>query len=238
MTLRQLAPLLVVLTAACTPYAASPAIRSLPLETVATVRAEHAAVAVAGGAHGGWGEMGTASGRVRYGLVDDVELQVEGAWAYSPDLERDRPISGHIGVGRIGLKHAPLEWLAFTAGFGTGAGPWGAYGGGDLGAIFAYENPEIVPFLALRMQLTGAFDPQAEPYTTSNGSGGTMTTFLTPATMLWFQPSTGFRIPICGDCDGVRGSFTGAFAWTMTYALEENRSNGALGGEIGFEIEL
>lgn len=233
--------LFVTLATACSPFAATPALRTVPLETAETVRPEHAALAVSGGAHGGeifTGDVVSATGRARYGLIRDVELQLEGSWAYSPDLEEDRSVSGHVGAGRLGVKHRVLDWLAFTGGLGVGAGPWGTYGGGDLGVIFAYENPYVVPFYAIRMQLTAPFDARTETHRSTNGSGMPVVTLLTPTASLWFQNSTGVRVPICGDCEGARGSFTAAFAWSQLYALEQDRTLGALGGEIGFEIEL
>lgn len=230
------ASLVALLATACAPYAATPAIRTVPLETVAPVRPDHVAFSVSGGVHSP--EVYESAARVRVGLVQDVELQLEGSWAYAAPLERDRALSGHAGAGRIGVKHRVLEWLAFTGGLGSGSGPWGAFGGADVGAIFAYENPYVVPFVDARMQLTTPFAPETERHLTANGDGTTMVRLLTPTTTLWLQTSTGVRIPICGECDGMRGSVIGGVSWTHLYALDQDRHSGGLGGTLGLELEL
>lgn len=237
MTYTRLAPLLLLgLLAACSPIALSPAIRSIPLETAATAREGHVAMRAGGGVHSdGWGqEVGVGSGGLGLGVAQDVELQVEGSFAGSDGLSQ-RHVSPFVGAGRIGVKHRVLDWLAFTAGAGGGAGPWGAFGGGDLGAIVAYENPYAVPFFAARMQLSLPIDPQTEAFVDSNGT----ITRLTPDTTLWFQPSTGVRIPLCTDtaCDGLRISLTVAVAWTQIVQVNAPHDGGGVGIEGGVTIE-
>jgi hypothetical protein len=228
--------LVALLATACTPYAATPAIRTVPLETVAPIRPDNVALSVSGGVASS--EVYESAARVRVGLVEDLELQLEGSWAYAAPLERDRALSGHAGAGRVGVKHRVLEWLAFTGGLGSGSGPWGAFGGADVGAIFAYENPYVVPFFDARMQLTTPFGPETERLVTSNGDGTTMVRLLTPTTTMWLQASTGVRIPICGTCEGVRGSVIGGVSFTQLYALDQDRTSGGLGGTLGLELEL
>lgn len=235
-----LAALAALLSIACTPIAVTPAIRTVPLESAQTVRAEHVAVRASGGGHHtGWQPLATAGGGVGIGLVDGVELQLDGSFAYTGGLDR-RALSPYAAAGRIGIKHQPLEWLALTAGMGAGSGPWGAFMGGDLGIIFAYENEYVVPFFAARMQLSLPVDGQTERITMMQPDGTDGTTVLTPSASIWFQPSAGIRIPLCTarTCDGTRVSLTGAFAWTMFVAVDQAHNGGALGGEAGLTVEL
>jgi hypothetical protein len=239
--LRSLACLTILLSTACAPLAASPAIRTIPLESAQTVRAEHVAVRASGGGHDQiFGpDVATGSGGISVGLAERAELQLDGAFGYVDGLDHSRALSPWAAAGRIGIKHQPVDWLALTGGMGAGSGPWGAFMGGDLGIIFAYENPYIVPFFAARMQLSMPVNGQTELLVTQSGDGTSTTTLLSPTTTFWFQPSTGVRIPICTDtaCDGVRISLTAAFAWTVAVVVDQHNGE-ALGGEAGLQIEL
>ncbi len=220
--------------------AVSPAIRTVPLESAQTVRPEHVAIRASGGGHDQvFGrEVLTGSGGVSVGVVDRVELQADVGFAYSVDLE-ERLLSPYAAAGRIGVKHQPLDWLALTIGLGAGSGPWGGFMGGDLGTIFAYENPYVVPFFAARVQLSTPIYAQPETLVSQDGDGMTTMRLLDPTTTFWFQPSTGIRVPICADraCDGVQVSLTAAFAWTVIVALDQHNGD-AWGGEAGLQIEL
>lgn len=232
MSLSRLAPLLLLLATACTPLAASPALRSVPLETVETAREGHVAIRASGGAHT---SVYTAGGGIGIGVAQDVELQAEGTFA---DVEQlaGRSVSPFVGTGRIGIKHRLLDCLAVTGGVGAGVGPWGAYSGGDLGILLAYENPWVVPFFAARVQLSQPIDPHTE--IASDGNSGTL--MLTPTTTFWLQPSTGVRIPFCheGECDGTRVSLVLAFAWTEMYEVASpERFGTGLGFEGGLVVE-
>lgn len=239
---RALTCLSALFAVACSPIALSPAIRTVPLETAQTVRADHVAVRASGGGHDEvFGpRVATASGGLSVGVVDDVELQLDGSFAYVASLESRATLSPYAAAGRIGVKHQPVEWLALTAGVGAGSGPWGAFMGGDLGVILAYENPYVVPFFAARMQLSQPIHGQTERLVTMQSDGTDMITLLSPTTTFWFQPSTGVRIPICTDsaCDGVRVSLTAAFAWTFAVVVDQPHNGDALGGEAGLQIEL
>jgi hypothetical protein len=241
MTSRTLACLSVLLCGACSPVALSPAIRTIPLETAQTVRAEHVAVRASGG---GSSEVfgphvAGGSGGLSVGLVDSVELQLDGSFVYVFGLDEHRSLSPYAAAGRIGIKHQPLDWLAFTAGVGTGSGPWGAFMGGDLGVIVAYENPYVVPFFAARMQLSLPVNGQTETFVSMQSDGSDMITLLRPTTTVYFQPSTGIRIPLCTEtsCDGVRVSLTAAFAWTWAIVVDQHNGD-SLGGQGGIQVEL
>jgi hypothetical protein len=240
LTQRSLACLVGLFSVACAPIAVTPAIRTVPLESAQTVRPEHVAVRASGGGHHtGWEGAATAGGGVSVGVVEDVEVQLDGSFAYFMGFG-SRALSPYAAAGRIGIKHQPLEWLAFTGGLGAGSGPWGAFFGGDLGVIFAYENPYFVPFFATRMQLSLPVDGMTERIRVEHPDREDTFTVLNPTTTLWFQPSVGFRIPICTDaaCDGARISLTAAFAWTMIVAVDQAHNGGALGAEGGLQIEL
>lgn len=241
MSITRLAPALLLMTTACSPIALSPAIRSVPLETAATTREGHVAVHGGAGYHAdGWGqEVTTASGGIGVGLAEDVELQAEGSFAYDSAIDHStRSLSPFAAAGRIGIKHRVADSVAFTGGLGTGSGPWGAFAGGDLGLVLAYENPYVIPFFAARMQLSVPIDPQTETLLDHNGSG-TTTTFLSPNATFWFQPSTGIRVPLCWEdgCDGTRVSLVVAVAWTEILQVNAPHDGGSIGFQGGIVVE-
>lgn len=224
---------------ACTRVAVTPPIRTVPLETVATTREGHVALRGSGGGHVSWGGIATGSGGVSVGVHPDVELQLDGAFGYSENLDEDeaRTVSPFAGAARIGLKQRLAPFFGVTLGGGGGVGPWGAFIGADLGAILAYENPYAVPFFAARMQLTTPIRPSTE---TLAGGDGTPYS-ITAGTALYLQPSIGVRfpIPISDDPDGPRMSLTIGTSWTTAVLFDQpNDVAQAFGGEAGFVIEL
>jgi len=227
---------LAALATACSPIAVSAPTRTLPLETAETVREGHVGVRAGGGIHtDGWGgELGTGTGGVGIGVARDVELQAEGSFAWS-DAVSQRGRSPFFAAGHVGVKHRVLDVLAFTGGIGFGAGPWGSFFGGDLGAILAYENPYVIPFFAARLQISTPLDASTELVTDDNG----VTTMLTPHTTLWLQPSTGLRFPICwqDECGGTRVSLTLAVAWTAAIQVDAIHDGQGFGAEGGLLIE-
>ncbi len=225
-----------LLATACSPIAVSAPARTLPLETAETVREGHVGIRAGGGVHSDdWGgEVGVASGGVGVGVAEDVELQASGSFAYADALSGRTP-SPFFLAGHLGLKHRVLESLAFTGGVGFGAGPWGSFFAGDLGAIVAYENPYVVPFFAARLQISTPMSASTETFTDENGTA----TLLTPHTTLWLQPSTGVRIPICyqDECSGTRVSLTLAVAWTAAVQVDAIHDGQGFGAEGGLQIE-
>lgn len=236
---RAIPALALLLTVACAPIAVTPGIRTVPLESAQTVRRDHVAIRAGGGAHTDWVVAATGQGGVSVGLDDELELQLDGSFAWVQSLE-SRAVSPFAAAGRVGIKHQPVDWLALTVGVGAGAGPWGGFVGGDLGIIFAYENPYVVPFFALRMQIGLPVNGQTERIVEMQSGGSETVRLLDPTTSLWFQPSTGIRIPICTDdaCEGVRVSLTAAFAWSALVAIDQEHNAQVLGGEAGLQIEL
>jgi hypothetical protein len=223
---------------ACTRVAVTPPIRTVPLESVATTREGHVALRSSGGVHATWGAIATGSGGVSVGVHPDAELQLDGAFGYSENLDEDdvRTISPFAGAARIGLKHRLTPYLALTIGGGGGVGPWGTFLGGDVGGIVAYENPYAVPFFAARLQLATPISPQTEVYFENEVEHR-----LTASTVLYLQPSIGVRfpIPVSADPDGPRLSLTLATAWTTGVVFDHDGDpTHAFGGEAGFVVEL
>src|SRR5688500_3489231 len=95
----------IVLLSACTPFAVSPPLRSLPLETSQTVRAQRAAASASFGGHSHGPEIWSGNARVRYGITDDLELALDGNVMYFETLADQRPANELAGSGRIGVKH-------------------------------------------------------------------------------------------------------------------------------------
>jgi hypothetical protein len=228
----------VALATGCTPIALSPPSQFVPLHTVETARVGHVTLRGSGGGQDYGREIASGSGGVSVGVAPDVEVQVDGTGAFIGGME-GRAVTPVIGVARVGVQQRVEDWLAFSGGIGAGAGPWGAFTAGDLGVIFAYENPYFVPFFAARMQLSIPVNPAAE--TITQMSGGMTSMFqLAPSTTMWLQPSTGFRIPFCRDagCDGVRVSLVVAASWTHALTIDTGFSWSAIGAEGGLVVEL
>lgn len=197
-------------------------------------REGNVAVSLQGGAYASNGTLPSGSAMVRYGAAEHVELQLSGTFAWVPGLD-GRPLSPVVLGGRIGVKHAVLRWLAFRGGVSSGGGPWGAWIAPDLGFVFAYENPEIVPFLAADVQLSLPVLPLTEQLPDTSGPMPT-TISITPAPTFWFTPSLGFRIPLYRGDPELRASLLIAGTWTWARSLDDH-GWGALGGEVGVVIE-
>lgn len=142
------------------------------------------------------------------------------------------------GDARVGVKHRVVRWLAFRGGLAAGGGPWGAWTSGDVGFVFAYENPDIVPFLAADVQLSLPIDPLTEHATTTDGAGTVTDYYVTPAGDVWLTPSFGFRIPFCrgAGCRDTRVSLLIAGTYTVVLTFDDH-GWGALGAEAGLVIE-
>jgi hypothetical protein len=125
------------------------------ISSAATLPEEEVAVALSGGLHGRvFGPaIGAVDGRLRLGLREGFELSLN-AGAYIVVQQAEGEESGeHRGLytGRAGLKIELHRNIALVAGLGGGLSPAaGFFVGGDLGFVFAYENPYCIPFVALR----------------------------------------------------------------------------------------
>jgi hypothetical protein len=229
--------LVVVSMSACTPYAMSPAARILPLESVEPARPGHVALRAQGGPYVANGALATGTAAAHVGIVDDLEVQLSGTVAWIGALQT-RGVVPVSGGGRLGVKHRVARWLAFRGGLGAGSGPWGAWGTGDLGFVFAYENPYFVPFIAADAQVSLPFDTRTEHIMSMTASGASITALLSPVPTFWFQPSAGFRVPLSRDegSDRVRVSLLLAVSWTWAYSVDDHAWT-AVGGEAGIVVE-
>ncbi len=217
-----------VLLAGCAVAYSGP-LRTIPLETAETVLSGRVGVGVSGGAHAA--SIGHASGRVHVGVAPGLDLSAEGSWVGTAR-------ESMFGIGHAGIRHRIDTHVALTGGVGLGGGIWGLYGGPDLGVIVAYENPEIVPFLAARMTLSVPL--LQTPTTTRTVSGMTTTTEVFPSTTLYLQPSGGLRIPVVLDRRaGTRLDLTVAVAWThLVIFADPQTGGGTWGAELGLELVL
>lgn len=216
----------------CTTAISGP-LRTMPLESVAPVGEDHASIGASGGGH--WNGVEHAGARARIGVARDVDLGGEGSWvSFGVDPTR----GDEYGIGHVDVRHRVHESIAFSGGVGLGGGAYGLYGGPDVGVIFAYENPEIVPLLALRIGLSVPLLPTPH-FRTSTTSTGTTTTQIDPALTLYMQPTLGFRVPIVLDRSGRRLDVLAGVCFTAVAFLDHGGGmGGAFGGEVGLDLVL
>jgi hypothetical protein len=218
---------------ACTPFALSPPARTLPLERPAAVADGRVSIQAAASA---WppGPI-TAAVRARVGLVSGVEAQLEGSYIHHRYTYERTP---HIGAARAGLKLAPTPHVAFALGLGAGSHTHGAFLAPDAGALLAYENPDIVPWLTDRVTLSAPVDPQTVVVSDMQGERVVLVP-LTPDTTAIMQLRTGVRIPIHIDEPPVDSvSVLAGVAWTYLRGLSNARDLYFLHSEIVLEIVL
>lgn len=220
---------------ACTPFALSPPARTLPLESSATLAPGGVAVQASGGYHDALGtEGGGAAVRARVGAAERVEVQGEATYAFV-DYGDER--SPHLFAGRLGVKLAPVEHLAFTGGVGAGAHSYGAYVAPDAGLIVAYENPYVVPWAALRGFVSVPVEPQAVTLVRRHDDGTSETFVLVPPNTAGWQVSTGVRIPVSLDrARGLSLNVLAGGAYAALYGLDGQDSHGVWQLEGGLEL--
>ena len=155
---------------ACSTHVYSPAIRTLPVETAATLPRGKVAVALEGGRTNVWNTnvfAGTA--RVRYGLLasNDLDLEVEANGLLLDTHDHAASLYG-------GVKYRLGKHVAVMGGVGGGESFVHAWGhgtliagtphfsalstgehfgqlGGDIGSVVAFENRYVVPSLTTRI---------------------------------------------------------------------------------------
>lgn len=222
MTSTRFTVLLALSLSACTPFSLSPPARVLPLESSATLDEGAFSVGVGGGVHealrhtSGWGSVDLA-----YAPAEGLELSLEGTYAFV-DYRDER--SGHLGTGRVGLKYAPVPHVAIVGGVGAGAGAHGALVSPDIGLIFAYENPYLVPWGAARGLASLPVGPSTVTVTQTDGNGMLESFDLVPPDTLGWQFSTGLRLPLDLD-DRSRLDLLAGVGLTGLYGLGEEGQN-------------
>jgi hypothetical protein len=219
---------LLVLADGC--VALTPSTRSLPLETVEPVGGGRTGEQITFARDtNGPPEIDSGALRVRRGLGADTDVSVEATGWWLPSYRQD---SGgqHVWTGRAGVKRRLRQWLAVEGGAGGGIIVGTPFLGPDVGAIAAWENGVLVPFLGLR----GAVSiPLAATPVIPGGYAST----LQPTA--YGQISLGARLPIGGTAPShgeLRGSLLGGFGWTG-FAVGGNSGHidgFALGGEVTF----
>lgn len=225
----------VLALAACTPFALSPPARTLPLESAATLEPGDLAVQVAGGYDEGVAtKLASAAARARVGLVPMLEAQLDATYVH---IEYEDERSPHLGAGRLGLKVAPIEHLAFTAGLGFGSHAHGAFAAIDGGAIVAYENRYLVPWTALRGFVSLPIDPHTITVQAYDDDGELRMFVMTPPDTWGWQLSTGVRLPIPIDEErGIALSVLVGGAYQRFHSLTGTRVHEIVQFESGIEI--
>lgn len=189
------AVLLALLALGCTPQVYSPPARALPLEAPAALGDGVSALQLeAGSSSEVFGpSVVHAMGRARHGLTDTLDLSAEANFLIvtngDPETGAEVPHRG-IYSARLGLKYAVSPNFALTFGAGGGASAAGGFLSPDVGVIFGFENPHVVPFVSLRGFLS---QPIAARDVTIPDSDGDLT--LRPDLTLGFGFTTGIRIP-------------------------------------------
>ena len=147
--MRLAATSLLALLGGCLAYVHSPPGRSFPLESPKTLYERETGIQLEAG-----GGIGTGVGlpgftaRVRHGIVDtlDVHAELNYQRIRTQDFDLASP-DRNIFTGRAGLKYAPIEHIAFTAGLAAGGWGGGPFLSPDLKLILGYENRFVVPFV-------------------------------------------------------------------------------------------
>lgn len=205
-------------TSACTTHLFSPPARMIPLETVATLPAGRAGVAVEGGIGGGIFGPGVTMGtvRLRRGLVENLDVSVEGNllildWAHLAP-------SAHLGV-----KWRAASFLAVTMGLGGGASEASGFLSPDLGLTFAYENPYFIPFFTARIWTSSPFAVRTLTLPINDNEGAMTAQFRTAFTF-GTTLTVGFRVPVATDANGfVRGALAlGVSGYSIQDATDED----------------
>lgn len=145
--------LIVLGTAACSPYLHSPPARMVPLEAAKALPKGDVALqgALAGGA-AIWGpSVGAGTLQGRYGFGQGFEGSAEAGFAVlgQRDTEWNTNASHALFAARVGFKYEAVSWFAVQAGFGGGTSAAGGYISPDAGLIFSYQGEKLVPFLGL-----------------------------------------------------------------------------------------
>ncbi|MEZ4255560.1 MAG: hypothetical protein R3A78_07560 [Polyangiales bacterium] len=145
-------PVFAMVGAGCSVHVYSPPARVPSLESAATVGEGKTGVALGGGYHGELfgGEIVAGTGRVRHGLDDKTDIVGEASLlgsVNSNDTGTEQP--GRYGaLGYVGLKRAVTDYLSLQAGLGGGGYAFGGFVAASGGAVLAWENPYVVPFLS------------------------------------------------------------------------------------------
>lgn len=222
-----------LMLSACTPHAFSPPGRTLPLETAAAIGAGNTGIQLEGGGSvellGPGVVHGTA--RVRHGVGENTDLNVEGNFAYFVD--GDDQIETHRGIysGRFGLKHAFGEHFALTGGVAGGGSAGGGFVSPDVGFIVSYENPYVVPFASGRLVLSQPLGARAVEFVDDG-----VAFMQAPQFSYGYALATGVRVPVGPIAQAARPAILLGFGWTHIFDGDEESV--FMGLNLGFEVTL
>jgi hypothetical protein len=215
----------------------SPPARLLPLESSGTLGKNRTSVGAELSDHGGGGVDDIPGGtiRVQHNFAERLDGQAE---AYYASVQGDSAAktNGGIGALRAGVKwDAWRRDLAIVGGLGAGGSAGGGFLGADLGAIVAYENCVIVPFIGAHFLLS---QPVGAKQVDVTKTGDATQHVDTPGTTFGFSIRAGLKLPmgrdICAENEKV-DLFAGV---ELTNLSKSGAHAGFPGGGIGVQLNF
>jgi len=188
-----------LLLTGCVTHAFAPPLRAVPLESPAVLGIRETAIAAGGSWGVGSQDLGQESVtvRARRGLVRRLEGSLE-ANAFHYESVRTAAATLRVGAKYCALLDPERCALALTAGSGGGAYDHGGLFGGDVGAIFGWENRYLVPFIGGRIGFALPISPRAvyDGNTCDLQPAPCGAVFNTPKADLILSMSAGLRQPL------------------------------------------
>ena len=209
------------LLSACGYNVYSPPARSVPLESVATLRpGQYAIAADFGVAVSVFGpSIVAASLRARRGTLPDLDTVIEtNLLRVVGQPEADTREHRNAYDLRAGVQYRLASFVAVSGGLGGGAYAGGGFISPDLGVVVGYENRYLIPFLSVRGYLS---QPLAARRVDLGEDEGTRR-FSTPSTTVGVAVSSGLRIPLRHMLERVNPAFL-LGAWGVYMISREGR---------------
>ncbi len=224
----------------CSHTVYSPPARLAPMQTPAVT--EGVAISGEGSSQGalfGPDVIGGAA-RVRVGLGETVELSGE-AMVVHVDGDSSADTHPNIYGARVGGKWAPeavARFVAVTFGVGGGGHAGGGYVAPDLGFVFGYENPYVVPFVSV--EATNSFPISPREVDTSSGDDEPGAHVDEPYETFALRATTGLRVPMTLAGTGNKASFYFALTSIDLQRWDEGVDDGErfTGFASGMEVEF
>ena len=217
------------------------------LTTPATAGKGNVVVGANGGVHGAvFGPtVANVGGRLRYGLLEDLELVVDGTGFV---VAEDSVADEHRGLYalRAGTKFRVVEHFALLGGLGLGYAPaFGVFGGVDLGFVAAFENPYAIPFFAGRVAFGAPINPDGVDTGQAESDDLPGEVVAAPDRTLVASGELGMRVPVGPRLDAQRRRVNLLGAFVLTYLhdgrgglIEERNGVTAVGMNLGVEVLL
>jgi len=216
----------------CAHHVYSPPARSLPIETVATLEPGNTSLALETGVHGSvFGpDIFTSTGRARHTFTQNLEGVAEVNLMHLIDDAEAQTHPNIYGL-RFGCKYRLTNFLAFPYGIGGGYSEAGFFISPDLGAILAYENPYIIPFLSVRGYVSQPIGKRAVDI----GEDTEGEYIEKPDTTWGASGAIGGRVPVTSQSTDI-GSIL--FGLGVTHMADAEDYKQFFGGTIGLELLL